>query len=225
MLKIRGDKLVKTVLFCRSLSTGNESVKRKRSEDEECGGKRRSEEPLVRIKKPFVDETVVDEVETEKKNVVKTISEKTLIEKVLNEEIVVIKNGENGAKDISADVTKALNGLDEISVSKLSGDPKVKALRVDVKNVHDKEKEVRNYLMALPLANFEDEEEEEEEEADPYEVEEILEFAFCKEDQVRKDGEIDWIECHLSGGEVLREVGGLVQRHQHLGARGQPGVY
>jgi len=135
-------------------------VKRKRegSEEEESNGeKRRSEEPLVRIKKPFVDETVVEEGEGEKKNIVKNMLEK--------------KFKDVSVEYISGDSDKNVtNGTKETETNGKS----------DKVNGKDSEKEKSESEQNGDGEGSDDEEEEN------YEVESILDYAYCKEDMVGK---------------------------------------
>lgn len=162
---------------CRSVSpsSSDSSSKRKRSTDEEegegskrrsveveqvVGEKRRSEEPLIRVtKKPFVDETAVDEVELEKR--------KNVVSSIVQEKRVVEKGN--------------------VVIEEAKEKPKMKRVVVRVKKVKDIQAEVERELMEVSLRealeNVVEGEGKEEEEA-AYEVEEILEYAFCKQDQV-----------------------------------------
>ena len=125
------------------------------------GEKRRSEEPLIRVtKKPFVDETAVDEVELEKR--------KNVVSSIVQEKRVVEKG--------------------DIVIEEAKEKSKMKRVVVRVKKVKDIQAEVERELMEVSLREalenvVEGEGKEEEEEA-AYEVEEILEYAFCKQDQV-----------------------------------------
>jgi len=160
-----------------SPSSSDSSSKRKRSTDEEegeggkrrsvdveqvVGEKRRSEEPLIRVtKKPFVDETAVDEVELEKR--------KNVVSSIVQEKRVVEKG--------------------DVVIEEAKEKPKMKRVVVRVKKVKDIQAEVERELMEVSLRealeNVVEGEGKDEEEA-AYEVEEILEYAFCKQDQVGK---------------------------------------
>ena len=183
-------------------SDGSSKRKREEEELEDSGVKRRtSEEPLVRVQKPpFSDETAVeDDIDVQKKNIVKTMIEGILFRG---------EDGECKMQDITKDKESNKNGelevieLDSTEPEKVKGYhpifavkdtagkvvravelSKVKALRVDVKNVHNMKREMELHRLK-ELCDNGDLSEEEEEEEDPYEVERIIEYSFCKEDQV-----------------------------------------
>jgi len=144
---------------------------------------------LVRIQKPFVDETAVDEDALEK--------EKN--HEALKENVGVVK--ENVVKAIFEEVKKNNKQQSEVvhicqgdegNVEK-SGTPRypVKKVRVNVKNIKDIQKAIEKEGLERVEREAREEEEllennEEEEEQVDYEVEEILDYAFCKVDQVGK---------------------------------------
>merc|ERR1719341_2926 len=157
---------------------------------------RRSEEPLVRIQKPVVDETVVEEddvsLQKEKNNQVLEKDNVVLKENVVKAIFDGVKSKEAAMGSSNKEVEVVdLGESDEEMVEKVvNKEVKVKKVRVDLKNIKDVEKEIeRERLERVEREAREeellDEKEEDEEEVD-YEVEEILEYAFCKVDQVGK---------------------------------------
>ena len=146
-----------------------------------------------RIQKPFVDETVIDEddvsLEKEKNGLLlKENVVKAIFEGIKKKADAISSNNE---VDVVELVESDEDEVVEVNNTTTDQEVKVKKVRVDVKNIKDIEKEIdKERLERVEREAREEEEllneEGETEEEEDYEVEEILEYAFCKVDQVGK---------------------------------------